>query len=114
MIRNWKKSTTPGGKHQSQNITKFYEWVGTEVEKKPYFFNCSVGDLFVDINYTTFDDKEELLEELLRSRDKCYCCKDIIYEILPPKVVQLYCNSDLSKYKRGKMRMGTGRLKHQM
>ena len=42
------------------------------------------------------------MEELLRSIEKCYRCKEIVYDILPPKIVQLYCNSDLSKYKRGK------------
>ena len=47
---------------------------GTEVEKKPDIFSCSVGDLFVDVNYTTFDAKEELFEDLLRSREKCYHC----------------------------------------
>ena len=31
-----------------------------------------------------------------------YCCKDIIYEILPPKILQLYCTLDIRKYKRGK------------
>ena len=34
------------------------------------FLSCSVGDLFVDINYTIFYDKEELMEDLLRSREK--------------------------------------------
>ena len=30
-----------------------------------------------------YDDKEEIF----RSRDKCYRCKDIIYNILPPNIV---------------------------
>ena len=38
----------------------------------------------------------------MRSIYKFYCCKDIVYDILPPKIVQLYCTSDLRKYKRGK------------
>ena len=63
------------------------------------FLSCSVGDLFVDINYTTFDDKEELLKELLRPRGKFYLCKYIVYDILPPKVVQLCCTSDIREYK---------------
>ena len=53
------------------NITKFYEWVVTEVDTKSDILSFSVGDLFVDISYTTFDDKEELMEEILRSREKC-------------------------------------------
>ena len=64
-------------------------------------YHC-VGDLFVDINYNTFDDKEELLKELLRSREKYYRCKDVVYDILPPKIVQLYCISDISKCKWGR------------
>ena len=39
------------------------------------------------------------MEELLRSRNKFYRCKDIVCDILPPKIVQRYCTSDLSKYK---------------
>ena len=80
--------------HHNRNITKFYEWIGTEVEKKPDILSCSFGDLFFDINYITFDDKEELMKEILSSREKCYRCKDIVYEILPPKIVQPYirCN----------------------
>ena len=66
-----------------------YEWVGTEVEDKPDIFSCSVGDLFVDINYTAFDDKEELLEEFLRSREECYRFKDNVSENFTPKIVQL-------------------------
>ena len=27
------------------------------------------------------------MEEILRSIDKCYRCKDIVYNILPPKIV---------------------------
>ena len=27
------------------------------------------------------------MEEILRSREKCYFCKDIVYAILPPKIV---------------------------
>ena len=57
MIHNWKKSTTPGEEISILKITKIYEWVGTEIENKPDLFSCSVGDLFVDINYTTFNDK---------------------------------------------------------
>ena len=64
--------------------------VGTEGDKKLDIFSCSVGDLFVDINYTKFYDKEESLEGLLRSREKCYRFKDIVYDIIPPKIVQLY------------------------
>ena len=52
----------------NKNITNFYEWVGIEVEKKPDHLSFSVGDFFVDINYTTFDNKEYLLKELLKSR----------------------------------------------
>ena len=55
-------------------------------------FSRIVGDLFIDINYTIFYDKGGILEDILSSRDKYYRCKDIVYEILPPKVVQLYCN----------------------
>ena len=33
-----------------------------------------------------------------------YHCKDIVYDILTPKIVQLYCASDLRKFKRGKIR----------
>ena len=74
-------------------------------------FVNSVGDLFVDINYTTFDDKGELLQELLRSRYKCDRCKDIFYEILPPKIVQLYSTSDPRKHKRGKYENGNRKIK---
>ena len=77
-------------------------------------FSCIVGDLFIDSNYTIFDDKEELLEDILRSIDKCHRCKDIVYKILPQKIVQLYCTSDLSEYKWVKMIMVTGRLKQKM
>ena len=44
----------------NRNITKFYKWVGTEVENKPDLLSFSVGVLFVDIDYNKFDDKEEL------------------------------------------------------
>ena len=54
------------------------------------------------------------MEELLMSIEKFYCCKDIVYDILPSKIVQLCCTSDLRKYKWENMRMGTGILKHQM
>ena len=57
--------------------------VGTEVEKSPDLLSCSVGALSVDNNYTTFYYKEEILEEILKSREKCYCCKDIFYGIIP-------------------------------
>ena len=33
------------------------------------------------------------------SREKCYICKETVCDILPPKIVQLYCTSDLRKYK---------------
>ena len=58
----------------NKNITKFYEWVGAKVENKPDLLSWSVGDLFVVVDYTTFYEKEELLEDILRSRDKCYRC----------------------------------------
>ena len=45
-----------------KTLPKIYEWVGTEVEKKTDILSCSIGGLFVDINYTVFDYKEELLE----------------------------------------------------
>ena len=98
----------------SRNITKFYEWVGTEVWNKSDLLSCSVGDLFVVVNYTIFDDKEELMEDILKSREKYYCCKDISYSMLLPKIVQLCCTSYPRKYKWGGMRMGTGRLKQKM
>ena len=74
MICNWKKinntrirNINPETIRQhNTNNTKFYEWIGTEVEKKPYILSFSVGDLFVDINYTTFYDREELLEVIFR------------------------------------------------
>ena len=47
-------------RQHNRNITKFYQWVGTEVENKPDLLSFSVGDLFVDIDYNKFDDKEEL------------------------------------------------------
>ena len=43
--------------------------------------------------------REEILVKLLRSREKCYRFKDIFYDIILPKIVQLYCTSDLIKYK---------------
>ena len=61
--------------------------VGTEVDNKPDILSCSVGVLFVGINYTAFDRKEGLLEEILRSREISYHYKDIVYAILPPKIV---------------------------
>ena len=70
-------------------MTKFYEWAGSEVEKNLDIFSFSVGGLFVDIIYTTFDDREDNLDKLLRSREKFYRFKDIVYEILPLKIVQL-------------------------
>ena len=45
------------------------------------------------------------------SMDKFYHCKDIIYDILPPKIVQLYYTSDLRKYKRGKDENGNRHIK---
>ena len=88
--------------------------VGTEVDKKPYILSRRFGGLFVGINYNAFDEKEEPLEEFLKSRDKFCHCKDIVYDIILPKIAQLYCTSDQRKYKWVNMRMGTGRLKHQM
>ena len=90
IIHYWNRSTTPGEEISILKYYKSYEWVGKEVEKKLAIFSCSVGDLFLDVNYTTFDDKEKLLEEILRSREKFYRCKDIVYDIFPPKIVQLY------------------------
>ena len=52
------------------------------------------------------------MEEILRSIDKFYCCKDIVYDILPPKILQLYFTLDLRKYKCGGVRMVTGILEH--
>ena len=34
-----------------------------------------------------------------RSKNKFDCLKDIVYDILPPKIVKLYCTSDIRKYK---------------
>ena len=68
MMQYWNKSTTPGEETLILKITKFYEWVGTEVRKNPDILSCIIGGLFVDTNHTTFDYKDELLEELLRSR----------------------------------------------
>ena len=55
--------------------------VGIEVENKPNLLSCSFGGLFVDINHTTFDYKEELMEELLSSREKYYHCGDVVFDI---------------------------------
>ena len=71
------------------NITKIYDWVVTEVDKKPDILSCSVDDLFYDINYTTFNGKEKVTQEFLSSREKYYRCKDIVYDIVPPKTVLL-------------------------
>ena len=87
----------------NRNITKFYEWVGTEVDKNPDILSCSVGNLFDDIIYNAFDDKDELMEELLRSIVKCYRCKDIAYDILPPKILKIYYTLYLKKYKWGRV-----------
>ena len=38
----------------------------------------------------------------MRLREKYYHCKESVYAILPPKIVQLYCNSDIRKYKWAK------------
>ena len=51
------------------------------------------------------------MEELLSSTNKFYCCKDIVYDIIPPKIVQLYCTSDLRKYKWGKDENGKRQIK---
>ena len=76
-MHNWNKSTTPG---EETSIPKYYQnlWMGWNRSwEEVDIFGCSVDDLFVDINYTTFDDKEELLEGLLSSREKFYLCKGI-------------------------------------
>ena len=41
------------------------------------------------------------MEELLGSIKKFYRCKDIVYVILLPKIIQLYCTWDIRKYKWG-------------
>ena len=51
------------------------------------------------------------MERILRSKDTHNCCKDIVYDILPPKIVQLYCTSDPRKYKRGKYDNGNRKIK---
>ena len=51
------------------------------------------------------------MEDILRPREKFYRFKDIVYDILPPKIVQLYCTSDLRKYKRGKDDNGNRKIK---
>ena len=82
MMYYWNKSTIPG---EETPILKYYQnlWEGWKrVWEESWFLNCSVGALSVDINYTTFYYKEEILEEILKSRDKCYCCKYIVYGIL--------------------------------
>ena len=101
-MHNCNKSTTP---LEETSIPKYYQilWVGWDRGlEEACSLSCSVDALFVDINYTICDYKEELLEEVLRSMEKFYRCKDIVYDILPPKIVQLYWTSDLRKYKRGK------------
>ena len=40
-----------------------------------------------------------MIEKILRSVEKIYHCKDNVYDILPTKIVQLYCTSDPRKYK---------------
>ena len=50
------------------------------------------------------------MENILRSKEKCYRCKDIFYDILPPKIVQLYCTSDLRKYIWGKYENGNSQI----
>ena len=47
----------------------------------------------------------------MRPRDKCYHCKDIVYDILPPKIVQLYCIPNLRKYKRERYENGTRHIR---
>ena len=110
-MHNWNKSTTPG---EETSIPKYYQnlWMGWNRSwEEVDIFGCSVDDLFVDINYTTFDDKEELLEGLLSSREKFYLCKGIFYEIIPPKIVQLYLTSDLSQYNWVKDENGNRQIK---
>ena len=105
-MNKWNKPTTPGEEtdqntrirninpktinQNNRNIAKFDEWARSKVENKPDILRCSVGDLFVDINYITFDEKEELMEEILSSREKRHRCKDIVYGILHTK----QCNSN--------------------
>ena len=45
------------------------------------------------------------------SREKCYRCKDIVYDILSPKILKLCCTSDLRKYKWGKDENGNRHIK---
>ena len=47
----------------------------------------------------------------MRSRGKFYRCKDIIYDIIPPKIVQLYRTSNLRKYTWGKCENGDRQIK---
>ena len=49
------------------------------------------------------------MEELLTSREKRYNLKDIVYDILPPKI--MYCISDLRKYKWVKDEIGNRQIK---
>ena len=48
--------------------------------------------------------------DILRSIEKFYCCKDIVFDILPPKIVQLYFTSYLRKYKKGKYDNGNRQI----
>ena len=51
------------------------------------------------------------MKDILRSIEIFYRCKDIVYDILPLKIVQLYCTSDLMKYKWGKDENGNRKIK---
>ena len=51
------------------------------------------------------------MEEIFWSREKFYCFNNVVYVILPHKIVQLYCTSDLRKYKRGKYENGNRYIK---
>ena len=51
------------------------------------------------------------MENHLISTDKCYCCKCIVYDILPPKIVQVYCTSDLRRKQWGKYDNGDINIK---
>ena len=51
------------------------------------------------------------MEDIFRSRDKCYLCKDIVYDVLPHTKVQLYCTLDLRKYTWGKDENGNSQIK---
>ena len=50
------------------------------------------------------------MEDLLRSRDKFYHYKYIVYAIILTKIVQLYCSSDLNKYTWGKYENGNSQI----